>query len=200
MMRVLAIFLLLAIVFVFSLRASPAPEKGPGGNILGFTLKLSDGTPKPLLDFKGKVLMLVNVASKCGFTGQYEDLEKLQKKYEAQGFTVLAFPANNFLGQEPGTNEEIITFCRTTYGVTFPVFEKISVAGDDQHPLYRFLTSDATNPGHSGKISWNFNKFLIDRNGNVIARYGSMTNPSSDEVVKAIEKALSEKAPEEKAE
>lgn len=179
------------LLFIYSMPANVAGIK-PGGNILNFSLELNDGTIKSLSDFKGRVLILVNVASQCGFTGQYEDLQKLQKKYEEKGFTVLAFPANNFLGQEPGTNSEIVEFCRKTYGVTFPVFAKISVAGDDIHPLYAHLTGEATNPGYSGAISWNFNKFIINRKGDVIARFGSRTSPSAEEFITVIEKALQE--------
>ncbi len=189
----LAVIIMVGVVLaiVFLMPANVAGGK-PGGNILSFSLELNDGTMKPLQDFKGQVLVLVNVASKCGFTGQYDDLQKLQKKYEEKGFTVLAFPANNFLGQEPGTNSEIVEFCRKNYGVTFPVFAKISVAGDDIHPLYAHLTGETTNPGYSGAISWNFNKFVINRKGEVIARFGSSTSPSAEEFITVIEKALQE--------
>lgn len=193
MFKILIVILVLVIIVTIHINAAPEQNLPPGGNVYGFTLNLNDGNPKPLSDFKGKVLVLVNVASKCGFTGQYDDLQKLQKKYEDQGFSILGFPANNFLGQEPGTNAEIIEFCRLNYGVTFPIFEKISVAGDDIHPLYKFLTDEKTNPGYSDKISWNFNKFIVNRNGNVVARFGSMTSPSDAKFVAAIEKALSEK-------
>jgi glutathione peroxidase len=171
-------------------KSHPAEEKK---SVLEYTLALADGKEQPLENFRGKVLLLVNVASNCGFTGQYEGLQKLHTKYENEGFSVLAFPANDFLGQEPGTNEEIVTFCRMNYGVTFPVFAKISVIGVEQHPLYRFLTNETTNPGFSGNISWNFNKFLINRQGKVIARYGSRTVPEDAELVAHLEKALKEK-------
>lgn len=162
-------------------------------SVLDFTLPLADGVQTPLNNYRGKVLLLVNVASHCGFTGQYEGLQNIYKKYSEQGFTVLAFPANNFLGQEPGTNEEIVSFCKLNYGVTFPVFAKISVKGDDQHPLYSFLTEEKTNPGFSGDISWNFNKFLVDRQGKVVGRYGSMTGPENKDLIAALEMALTEK-------
>jgi glutathione peroxidase len=171
-------------------KSHPVEEKK---SVLEYTLALADGKEQPLENFRGKVLLLVNVASNCGFTGQYEGLQKLHTKYESEGFSVLAFPANDFLGQEPGTNEEIVTFCRMNYGVTFPVFAKISVIGAEQHPLYRFLTNETTNPGFSGSISWNFNKFLIDRQGKVIAKYGSRTVPEDAELVAQLEKALEEK-------
>lgn len=192
MLKIAVLILVGGALIVFNAMPGNGAGERPGGNILNFSLELNDGTMKPLNDFKGKVLILVNVASKCGFTGQYEDLQNLQKKYEVKGFSVLAFPANNFLGQEPGTNTEIIEFCRMTYGVTFPVFAKISVEGNDIHPLFAYLTSEETNPGYSGKISWNFNKFVINRKGDVIARFGSQTSPSAEEFVSVIEKALQE--------
>jgi len=186
------VLIIVLIVVIISLAVSPGASHPPEDkkSVLEYTLALADGTPQPLERFRGKVLLLVNVASKCGFTGQYEGLEKLQKKYESEGFSVLAFPANDFLGQEPGTNEEIVTFCRMSYGVTFPVFAKISVIGAEQHPLYRFLTNEATNPGFAGKISWNFNKFLVDRTGKVVARYGSRTVPEDAQLIADLEKAL----------
>jgi glutathione peroxidase len=189
------VLIIVLIVVIISLAVSPGASHPTEDkkSVLEYTLALADGTQQPLESFRGKVLLLVNVASKCGFTGQYEGLEKLQKKYESEGFTVLAFPANDFLGQEPGTNEEIATFCRMSYGVTFPVFAKISVIGAEQHPLYRFLTNEATNPGFAGKISWNFNKFLIDRTGKVVARYGSRTVPEDAQLIADLEKALKAK-------
>jgi len=184
--------IVILIVVIISMAAYPGKSHPPEEkkSVLDYTLALADGTQQSLANFRGKVLLLVNVASNCGFTGQYEGLQKLHTKYESAGFSVLAFPANDFLGQEPGTNEEIVTFCRMNYGVTFPVFAKIAVIGDQQHPLYRFLTNEITNPGFSGDISWNFNKFLIDRQGKVIARYGSRTVPEDAELVAQLEKAL----------
>jgi glutathione peroxidase len=130
------------------------------------------------------------VASQCGYTGQYAGLEKLYRKYKDRGFVILGFPANNFMGQEPGSNEEIKHFCSTTYNVTFPTFSKISVKGDDENPLYLYLTDKATNPQHGGEITWNFNKFLIGRDGKIINRFGTRTAPDNKEVVAAIEAAL----------
>jgi len=158
-------------------------------SIYDFTLPLLDGTPAPLANYKGKVILMVNVASRCGFTPQYSGLEATYEKYKDQGFVILGFPANNFGGQEPGTNEEIKTFCQTKYSVTFPVYGKISVKGDDQAPLYAFLTKDA-NPSLTGDIKWNFTKFLVDRNGKVVERFEPATKPDSPEVVAAIEKLL----------
>jgi glutathione peroxidase len=157
--------------------------------IYSFTLNSIDGQPSPLADYKGKVVLLVNVASKCGFTPQYSALEATYEKYKSQGFVILGFPANNFGAQEPGTNEEIKTFCSRKYNVTFPMYAKISVKGEDQAPLYSYLTKD-TGPGLVGDIKWNFTKFLVDRNGNVVQRFESAVTPDSPEMVAAIEKQL----------
>lgn len=137
--------------------------------------------------YKGNVLLIVNTASRCGFTGQYDGLQKLYETYQEKGLVVLGFPSNDFLKQEPGSNEEILSFCKLNYGVTFPMFEKISVKGKDQHPLYTYLTSKKTNPGFSGRISWNFNKFLISYDGQVVGRFGSRTKPADKNLVAAIE-------------
>lgn len=159
-------------------------------NIHDFTMQDIDGKDVNLSAFKGKVMLIVNVASKCGFTGQYAGLEKLYTTYTNRGLVVLGFPANDFLGQEPGTEAEIKTFCTLKYGVTFPMFAKISVKGKDIHPLYAFLTGKETNPDFSGAISWNFNKFLIDRNGKIVGRFGSRTKPDEQKLVTAVESAL----------
>ena len=158
-------------------------------NYLAIPFKTITGDSTDLAAYKGKVVLIVNVASKCGFTPQYAALESLYRKYEKRGFVILGFPANNFGQQEPGTNTEILSFCKTNYDVTFPLMSKISVAGDDQHPLYTYLTKDSPQPG---KITWNFNKFLLDRNGMVIARFDSKTKPDDPEVVSKIEKLLTE--------
>ena len=159
-------------------------------SIHDFTVKDIEGNDVSLSAYKGNVVMIVNVASKCGFTGQYAGLQQLYAKHKDRGFVILGFPSNNFLGQEPGTNKEIKQFCSLTYGVEFPMFAKISVRGSGIHPLYRFLTDKQTDPEFSGKITWNFNKFLIDRTGKIVARFGSRTTPESKEVAEAIEKAL----------
>jgi glutathione peroxidase len=145
------------------------------------------GNPASLRDFEGNVLLVVNVASKCGLTPQYTGLENLQEKYADRGFNVLGFPCNQFGGQEPGSAEEIETFCSTTYGVTFPLFEKIDVNGEQRHPLYNALTQVADGEGHTGDIRWNFEKFLIDREGNVVQRFSPLVEPESDELTSAIE-------------
>ncbi|MCI0663080.1 MAG: glutathione peroxidase [Acidobacteria bacterium] len=162
-------------------------------SVLEFSLKNIKGQDVKLSDYSGKVLLLVNVASKCGYTPQYEGLESIYRKYKDQGLVVMGFPANNFLGQEPGTDEEIMTFCTTRYNVTFPMFSKISVKGDKIHPVYRFLTSKETNPEFGGDISWNFNKFLVDRSGKIVDRFGTRDKPESEKVVQAIDKALLKK-------
>ena len=159
-------------------------------NIYDFTMEDILGNEVNLSDYKGKVILIVNVASKCGFTYQYDGLENLYNTYKDQGLVVLGFPANNFLKQEPGTNEEIATFCRLNYGVTFPMFSKISVKGKDIHPLYQFLTSKDSDHEFGGKISWNFNKFLISKDGEIINRFGSKVKPESEKIVNAIELAL----------
>jgi len=149
-----------------------------------------DGQPNALANAAGKVTLVVNVASKCGLTPQYEQLEALQKQYAAQGFTVVGVPCNQFMGQEPGTSEEIQTFCSTTYGVTFPLTEKIDVNGDARHALYSALTPVADAEGVDGDIRWNFEKFLVNRDGAVVARFHPKTAPDAPEVISAIESAL----------
>src|SRR6266852_865612 len=155
-----------------------------------FTMDALNGTPAPLANFKGKVLLVVNVASQCGYTYQYEGLQALYAKYKDQGFVIAGFPANNFGGQEPGSNAEIGAFCKSKFGVTFPMYSKISVAGKDKAPLYQFLTDKAANPKTGGEIQWNFTKFLVDRNGKVIARFEPAVEPQSGEVLSAVEAAL----------
>jgi glutathione peroxidase len=164
--------------------------KGTAKTMYDFTLKDSKGRDVKLDEFRGRVVMLVNVASKCGYTPQYEGLQKIYERYREQGFTILGFPANNFGAQEPGTNEEIQEFCRINYGVTFPVFSKISVKGDDKHPLYKYLTERETNPEFAGEIKWNFNKFLVGRDGRILARFDSGDKPEDAKVTQAIEQAL----------
>jgi glutathione peroxidase len=159
-------------------------------SVYDFTLNSIDGQAAPLAAYKGKVLLLVNVASKCGFTPQYKALEALYEKYKDQGLVVIGFPANNFMAQEPGTNDEIKTFCSRTYNVTFPMYTKISVKGDDQAPIYQFLTDKGANPNTGGEIKWNFTKFLVSRDGTVISRFEPAVKPDSPEVIAAIEKTL----------
>jgi len=157
--------------------------------IYSFTLNSIDGQSAPLAAYRGKVVLVVNVASQCGYTPQYSALESIYEKYKDQGFVILGFPANNFGAQEPGTNEEIKTFCTRKYSVTFPMYSKISVKAPDQASLYTYLTQD-TAPGIRGEIKWNFTKFLVDRNGNVVQRFEPAATPDSKEVTTAIEKQL----------
>jgi glutathione peroxidase len=159
------------------------------GGVYSYTLNSIDGKPAPLADYKGKVVLIVNVASQCGYTPQYTALESIYEKYKGQGFVILGFPANNFGAQEPGTNEEIKTFCTRKYSVTFPMYSKISVKGDDQAPLYAYLTKE-TGSGIAGDIKWNFTKFLVDRDGKVVQRFEPAVTPDSKEMTAAIEKQL----------
>jgi len=156
-------------------------------------LKTLKGQPMALADYKGKAILVVNVASKCGLTPQYSALEALQEKYAAQGFTVLGFPCNQFGGQEPGSPEQIEEFCSTTYGVTFPMTEKIEVNGAGRHPVYQALTPIADASGHTGDIRWNFEKFLISADGTSITRFSPKTTPDDPAVIAAIEQALPKK-------
>ncbi|MEO7110162.1 MAG: glutathione peroxidase [Polyangiaceae bacterium] len=155
-----------------------------------FSVKTITGSDKSLADYKGKALLVVNVASACGLTPQYAALEKLRETYAARGLAVLGFPANEFGAQEPGSNDEIKTFCETKFGVKFDMFGKVKVKGEGIDPLFDFLTSKTDNPDFGGAIKWNFNKFLIDKNGKVIARFEPQVEPSAPEVTKAIEAAL----------
>ncbi len=165
-----------ALLFAMSLSAA--------SNIYEFTPKSIDGAPAPLAQYKGKVVLVVNVASQCGYTPQYAGLESLYGTYKGQGLVVAGFPANNFGAQEPGSNAEIKTFCTRKYNVTFPMYSKISVKGADQDPLYAYLTNAA------GEVKWNFTKFLVGKDGKVIAKFDSAVAPESPELTSAIEKAL----------
>jgi len=158
--------------------------------VLDHSINTLQGQSANLNDYLGKALLVVNVASKCGLTPQYTGLEQLQKDYADRGFSVLGFPCNQFGAQEPGSPEEIETFCSTTYGVTFPMMEKIDVNGDDRHPIYQDLTKVADADGKSGDISWNFEKFLISPAGEIVARYGPMTAPDDEKLVADIEANL----------
>jgi glutathione peroxidase len=158
--------------------------------IFDAAIRTLDGEPTSLAEQKGKTLLIVNVASKCGLTPQYEGLEKLHEQFSGQGFSVLGFPCNQFMGQEPGTPEEIQTFCSTTYGVTFPLYEKIDVNGDQRHPIYSELTEVPDAEGKAGDITWNFEKFLVSPAGEVVARFRPQVQPDAPEVVSAIEANL----------
>lgn len=154
------------------------------------TISALDGSPLDLTDFKGKATLVVNVASRCGLTPQYEGLEKLHEQYRGRGFSVLGVPCNQFGQQEPGTSDEIATFCSTTYGVTFPMTEKVDVNGGGRHPLYEELTAVPDAEGQAGDIQWNFEKFLVAPSGEVVARFRPLVTPDADELVQAVEATL----------
>lgn len=179
----------LSLLIILSMVTVTAGDK-TAESVYEFKLTNIDGKETPLSEFKGKVLLIVNTASECGFTPQYEGLQATHEEYSDDGLVVMGFPANNFGGQEPGTDDEIKKFCKVNYGVSFPMFSKISVKGDDQHPLFTYLTS-ADNPDFTGEIKWNFEKFLINKQGKLIHRFRSDVTPQSDEIKKAIEKELS---------
>jgi glutathione peroxidase len=160
---------------------------------LNFTMKSLEGEDVDLSQYKGQVVLMVNVASYCGNTKQYTPLEALHKELGDKGLAILGFPANEFGAQEPGSDEDIAEFCSKEYGVTFPMFSKIVVKGDGQHPLYTYLTSEETNPQFAGDVTWNFEKFLIGRNGEVVARFKPGLSPDAPEVRQAIETELAKK-------
>lgn len=179
--------------------SQPTTNKQEVPAVLNFTMKSLDGKDVDLSKYKGKVILMVNTASKCGYTKQYAGLEKVHEKYNGQGLVVLGFPCNDFGGQEPGTELQIGEFCQANYGVKFDMFSKINVLHKDAHdgqpaqekaPLYKFLTSAETNPKFPGEVSWNFEKFLIGKNGEIVGRYKSAVTPESDELTKAIEAEL----------
>lgn len=186
-------------IVLFAVIAASVPlaaaEENKDMGVYAFKVKDINGEVVDLSRYKGKVVMIVNVASRCGLTPQYKALNAVYKQYADKGFVVLGFPANNFMGQEPGTNEEIKFFCQTKYDVAFDMFAKISVKGDDIAPLYAYLTAKETNPGFSGSIKWNFSKFLVNRDGKVVARFSPTTKPDHKKVIAAIETALAGNEP-----
>ena len=173
--------------------AAPKPQDAKVPSPLDFKMEGIDGKEVDLSKYKGKVVLLVNVASKCGYTKQYTGLQAIYEKYEKQGFVVIGVPANDFGSQEPGTNEEIVKFCSSKYNVTFPMLGKVSVKGAEQTPLYAYLTSKETNPKYAGEIGWNFEKFLINKKGEVVGKFKSKVEPESDELIKAITAELDAK-------
>jgi glutathione peroxidase len=176
---------MLSTLLALSLAASGAPM-----SVYDFQVKSIDGKDVSLSQYKGKALLIVNTASKCGYTPQYKSLEALYEQYKGKGFEILAFPANEFGGQEPGTNDEIKSFCELKYKTTFPLFQKIVVKGEGQHPLYTYLTGLKEN---GGEITWNFNKFLVTPDGKVVAHLESKVDPASDELKKQVEAVLPKK-------
>jgi glutathione peroxidase len=179
--------LLLSVFTMVTPSASAQSPSAQASSLYDIEVVSIDGAKVPLRKYEGTVLLFVNVASQCGFTRQYEGLQRLYEQYKDKGFTVLGFPSNDFGGQEPGTEAEIKAFCSNTFGVSFPMFSKVAVLGAARHPVYQFLTS-ATG---GADVRWNFEKFLVDRKGGVVARFGSSTTPSDAELVTALEKALS---------
>ena len=181
-MRKLALALMLSITGISFAASAP--------RVYDFTMKSIDGKPTSFKQYHGKVLLLVNVASACGYTPQYKALEAVYEKYKDQGLVIVGIPANNFANQESGTDAEIRTFCTTKYNVTFPMMSKISVLGADKTPLYQYLTDKSINPVTGGDIKWNFTKFLLDRDGKIVARFEPAVTPDSPQVIAAIESAL----------
>lgn len=178
-------------VMTFSILSIFAQATDQTNSVHGFSAKDTSGKDVALKDYEGKVLLIVNTASRCGFTRQYKDLVKLKSDYTGKDFEILAFPANNFRNQEPGTNAEIKEFCDAKFNINFPLMAKVSVRGDDQNPLFRYLTT-ANNEDFTGDIKWNFEKILVGKDGTVLRRYRSMTGPNSKKVRKAIDAALTQ--------
>lgn len=183
-MKTIGVFLLLLMA-----TSGPHADDKDANSVYQFELKNIDGEKVSLSAYEGKVLLIVNTASECGYTPQYEGLQALYEEYSDRGLVILGFPANNFGGQEPGTNEQIKQFCSVNFDVTFPMFEKISVKGNNIEPLFTYLTTE-DNPDFTGDIKWNFEKFLIDREGKLIRRFRSETEPRSDDILTAIREAL----------
>lgn len=190
-MKILVIAIVAVVsISIFFISNLSADENYTPESIFDFTMNDIDGNPVKLDTFKGKVILLVNVASKCGYTPQYKGLQKLYSKYKEKNFVILGFPANNFLWQEPGSNAKIKSFCSLKYGVEFPMFSKISVKGKKQHPLYKFLTSKSSNPLFSGKIRWNFEKFIFNTEGKLIGRFHPKIKPEDKRIIELLEKEL----------
>lgn len=194
MMRVFKMMLAVAMLFAM-ISLTQAAEKGskkvPAA--LNFKMKTLDGKDVDLGKYQGKVVLFVNVASQCGYTKQYKGLQALHDKYAEEGLTIIGVPCNDFGAQEPGTSDEIASFCKKNYGVKFDMLEKVTVKGDDKAPLYKYLTSKETNPKSAGDIKWNFTKFLINRKGEIVGRYEPKVEPESKELTGAIEAELAKK-------
>jgi len=180
-------------IFFAGLSAADEVKEKKAAPVLNFKMKRLDGNEVDLSRYQGKVVLIVNVASKCGFTPQYKGLEALHEKYAKDGLAIVGVPANDFLRQEPGTNEEIASFCKDKYGVKFDMLAKVHVKGKEQVPLYQYLTSKESDPKFAGPIRWNFTKFLISRDGEIVARFEPQVKPQSKEVTRAIEAALNKK-------
>ena len=181
-------FTFIITLFTLTMENLQAQNNADNQTIYQFTVEDINGKPFALADLKGKKVMIVNTASKCGLTPQYKELEALYQQYKDKDFIIIGFPANNFLGQEPGSNEQIASFCSINYGLTFPMMSKISVKGKNMHPLYQFLTQKSKNGVEDSKVKWNFQKYLIGRDGKLEKVIDPKTLPSSDEVTQWIEK------------
>jgi len=193
--RPLLLATLIAGMFAAALIAESDANKADQSKVppvLDFTMNRLNGEPAHLGQYAGRVVLIVNVASRCGQTPQYKGLQKLHEKYNEQGLDILGFPANEFGNQEPGSNEDIAAFCEKNYGVSFDMFAKVIVKGEGICDLYQYLTSKETNPDFAGDIKWNFEKFLIDRQGNIIARFPTRVQPDAEQVIRAIETALAQ--------
>ncbi len=177
----------IAVAFVISIVTAQTTKEQPMSRFYSFTMKTINGNQKSLSDYKGKVVMIVNTASFCGNTPQYKQLEEVYDKYKNKGFIIVGFPANNFGKQEPGADSDIKTFCEKNYGVSFDMFSKISVKGDDIHPLYKYLTTETD---FKGDIDWNFAKFLVNKNGNIVARYKTGMKPDDKAIVAKIDELI----------
>jgi len=186
----LTLVMLLIVVVASSIVAVADPAGKALPEVLKLNVKKIDGTDVALSSYQGKVLLIVNTASRCGYTKQYAGLEKIHKEFADKGLAVLGFPANNFGGQEPGSDADIATFCETKFGVTFDMFSKVSVKGDDQSPLFKLLTGADAKPAGSGDVKWNFEKFLVSKDGTIVKRFRSAVAPDSDEVKLAIQEEL----------
>jgi len=191
-MHILSAWMVLAVTSLL-LEKSWAVEQAAPAKVLAFKMRSLNGSEVDLSRYQGKVVLIVNTASKCGLTGQFKDLQSLHEQYADQGLAVLGFPCNQFAGQEPGSTESIRSFCQINYGVTFDMFEKVKVNGDEACDLYKVLTSVRTESVNPGRIKWNFEKFLLNRDGEVVARFGPMTKPTSKKMVERIEAELAAK-------
>ena len=190
-LRALSIAAAIIVLPLFVFAQTPDRTVTEQKTVYSFAMKTVDGKDRPLSEYSGKVLLVVNVASRCGYTPQYKDLQAVYEKYKDRGFRILAFPANNFGAQEPGTDKEIKEFCETNYHVSFDLFSKISVKGEDQHPLYRYLTTGSPFPG---EVKWNFQKYLVDRKGKVVGMFPSRVKPTDKEIEQHLEALLNDKS------
>lgn len=190
-LRALSIVAAIIVLPLFVFAQTPDRTMTEQKTVYSFAMKTVDGKDRPLSEYSGKVLLVVNVASRCGYTPQYKDLQAVYEKYKDRGFRILAFPANNFGAQEPGTDKEIKEFCETNYHVSFDLFSKVSVKGEDQHPLYRYLTTESPFPG---EVKWNFQKYLVDRKGKVVGMFPSRVKPTDKEIEQHLEALLDDKS------